>query len=475
MLLNGLNLTDDEKLFQKTLDTLRGVLGRPSHHPVSSQRVTRNSVILESLAQKIRANESKLAHMMVEQTHRPLASCLTEVRRSVQTLEKTRDAAHKLCEPRAYDFSDALQGGHTSLSQRFTYAPLFAITPFNFPLNLTLHKIAPAIALGVPFICKPPLQSLELFSLINDWLVECGLESDSFAFYFASNEGVSRALDRLPAPLISFTGSRQVGFQLKQKYWDRRLILELGSTATSIVCNDVPKWELERLSQDLAKSAFGNSGQSCISLQHLLLENDIADDLIAHLKYTASTLARERDPNSPETVVGPLVGRAAFDKALNLLNQALECGAQVWSAGEHNPVEHQLAPTIVIYPNTQARTLDQIRLTREEAFAPIVCVHRVPQNTNVEKLADLVQRFDANIHASIFTYQSKRARQFYETLPSRTVLWNEVPSWRADEMPYGGIQFSWNEGRLQNAGLLGDEGPYQTMLELTVERLFVLP
>ncbi|NBO38325.1 aldehyde dehydrogenase family protein [bacterium] len=475
MLLNGLNLTDDEKLFQKTLDTLSTVLNRPANHPVTSQRVTRNCGILEGLVHKLKTNESSIAQLMVEQTHRPLAGCLTEVRRSIQTLEKARDAAHKLCEPRAYDFSDALQGGHSAMSQRFTFAPLFAITPFNFPLNLTLHKIAPAIALGLPFVCKPPLQSLELFSLLNDWLIECGLESDSFAFYFASNEGVAKAMDRLPLPLISFTGSKQVGFQLKQKYWDRKLILELGSTAMGVVCNDVPKWELERLSQDLAKSGFANSGQSCISLQHLLLESDVCDDLISHLKHTASNIARSRDPKSLETLTGPLLGRAAFDKALDLLNQALECGAQVWSAGEHNPSEHHLAPTLVIYPNCQARTLDQIRLTREEAFAPLICIHKLPGNMSVDKLAELMQRFDANIHASVFTYQNKRARQLYEVVPSRSVLWNEIPSWRADEMPYGGVQLSWHNGRLQNAGLLGDEGPYQTMLELTVERLFVLP
>lgn len=475
MLLNGLNLTDDEKLFQKSLEVLRGILTRQVRSPVTSQRVMRNSGVLEKLADKLRNNEDKLAQMMVAQTHRPISSCLTEIRRSVQTLEKTRDAAHKLCEPRAYDFSDALQGGHTAMSQRFTYAPLFAITPFNFPLNLTLHKIAPALALGLPFVCKPPLQSLDLFSLLNDWLIESGADTDSFAFYFASNEGVAKALERLPAPLISFTGSRKVGFELKQKYWDRKLILELGSTALSLICQDVPKWELERLSQDLTRSAFGNSGQSCISLQHLLLENDICDDMIAHLKHSAANLARMRDPMSPETVVGPLIGRAAFDKALQLLNQALECGAQVWSAGEHNQNEHHLAPTLVIYPNIQSKTLEQIRLTREEAFAPIVCIHKVPNNTSGDKLNDILQKFDANIHASVFTYQNKRARQLYETLPSRTVLWNEIPSWRADEMPYGGVGLTWSDGHLQNAGLLGDEGPYQTMLELTVERLFVLP
>jgi len=475
MLLNGLNLTDDEKLFQKSVEVLRGVLSRPALSPVTSQRVTRNCVILANLAEKIASHEDKLARMMVAQTRRPLSACLNEVRRSVQTLNKTRDAAQRLCEPKAYDFSDALQGGHTAMSQRFTFAPLFAITPFNFPLNLTFHKIAPALALGLPFVCKPPLQSLELFTLINEWLVESGADADCFAFYFASNEGVAKALDRLPAPLISFTGSRKVGFELKQKYWDRKLVLELGSTAACVVCNDVPKWELERLSQDLARSAFGNSGQSCISLQHLLLENEICDDLVAHLRHTASTLARSRDPQSPDTVVGPLIGRAAFEKAMNLLNQALECGAEVWSAGEHNPTDHHLAPTFVIYPNASAKTLEQIRLTREEAFAPIVCIHRLANSTSAEKLADILQKFDSNIHASVFTYQSKRAKQLYEMTPARSVLWNEIPSWRADDMPYGGVGLTWSDGHLHNAGLLGDEGPYQTMMELTVERLFVLP
>ncbi|MEN9825447.1 MAG: hypothetical protein RI953_1192 [Pseudomonadota bacterium] len=475
MLLNGLNLTDDEKLFQKSLESLRSVLLQPARSPVTSQRVMRNCGVLEKLAEKLKTNEDKLARMLMEQSRRPIAACRTEVRRSIQTLEKTRDAAHRLCEPRAYDFSDALQGGHTAMSQRHTYAPLFAITPFNFPLNLTLHKIAPAIALGIPFICKPPLQSLELFTELNEWLVEAGANNESFAFYFASNEGVAKALERLPAPLISFTGSRQVGWHLKQKYWDRKLILELGSTSSALVCGDVPKWELERLSQDLARSAFGNSGQSCISLQHLLLENEICDDLISHLRHTALSLNRTRDPQSEDTLVGPLIGRAAFEKSMQLLNQALESGAQIWSAGEHNPSEHYLAPTLVIYPNTQSKTLEQIRLTREEAFAPIVCIHKLPGNISGEQLNDILQKLDANIHTSIFTYQNKRARQFYESVASRTVLWNEIPSWRADEMPYGGVALEWIDNHLQNSGLLGDEGPYQTMMELTVERLFVLP
>lgn len=475
MLVNGLNLTDDDKLFQKSLDSLGSVLKLHANLPVSLQRVTRNIGVLEALANKIKNNAQLLADLMVEQTHRPVSSCLTEVRRSVQTLEKCRDAAHKLCEPKAYDFSDALQGGHTALSQRFTFAPLFAITPFNFPLNLTLHKIAPAIALGLPFICKPPLQCLELFKVLNEWLIECGLEQEQFAFYFASNEAVSLALERLPVPLISFTGSRQVGFQIKQKFWDRKVILELGSTAACLVCGDVPNWELERLSQDLARSAFSNSGQSCISLQHLILEHDVSEDLVSHLKHAASALARDHDPKSPQTIVSPLIGRGAFDKTLSLLNQALEQGAQVWSAGEHNPLEHRLSPTLVVYPSAQERTLESINLTQEEVFAPVVCIHRLPRNASVEKTARMMQLFDSNIHASVFTYQSKKARQMFEILNSRTVLWNEVPSWRADEMPYGGSNFSWSDGHLQNSGLLGDEGPYQAMLDLTVERLFVLP
>lgn len=475
MLVNGLNLTDDDKQFQKSVDSLRNVLLRPASLPVSLQRVTRNLSLLEALAAKIKTHAQTLAELMVAQTYRPVSSCLTEIHRSVQTLEKCRNAAHKLCEPRAYDFSDALQGGHTALSQRFTFAPLFAITPFNFPLNLTLHKIAPAIALGLPFICKPPLQSLELFKMLNDWLEEIGLEPEQFAFYFASNEAVARALERLPAPLISFTGSRQVGLSLKQKFWDRKITLELGSTASCLVCSDVPNWELERLSQELARSAFGNSGQSCISLQHLILENDVSDDLVSHLKHAASAVARSQSPMEPDTVVAPLIGRAAFDKALSLLNQALEQGAQVWSAGEHNPVEHRLAPTLVIYPNAQERTLESINLTQEEVFAPVVCIHRLPRNTTPDKAARLMQQFDSNIHASVFTYQSKKARQIFESLQSRAVLWNEVPSWRADEMPYGGSLFNWSGSHLQNAGLLGDEGPYQAMLDLTVERLFVLP
>jgi acyl-CoA reductase-like NAD-dependent aldehyde dehydrogenase len=475
MLINDLNLTDDEKLFQKTLDSLSSVLKHPSYLPVNSKRFAQQGEILDRLAAKLEEQQNLLARLMVEQTHRPISACRMEIRRSIQTLEKTKAAALRACQPRGHDFSDALQGGHTAISQRFTFAPLFAITPFNFPLNLTLHKIAPAIALGLPFICKPPVQCLELFSLLNEWLIDCGVNAQSFALYFAPNELVSKALERLPAPLISFTGSRAVGLQLKQKFWDRRVILELGSTAAAVVCSDVPQWQLEQLSQDLARSAFGNSGQSCISLQHLLLEDDVCDDLISHLRQTASTIARYRDPNDENTLVGPLISRTAFNNALTLVNQALDCGAEVWSAGAHSPEDNYFAPTLVIYPNNKNKSLEQIRLTREEAFAPLVCIHRVPDQMAIEKCTDLIKRFDANIHASVYTYQSHRSRQLFETLPSRTVLWNDIPSWRADEMPYGGSYIEWAKGHFQHSGLLGDEGPYQTIMELTMERLFVLP
>jgi acyl-CoA reductase-like NAD-dependent aldehyde dehydrogenase len=449
----------------------KALMNREFRGPIDVRTLPRAQKLLENLAKRLAdANWKKqLSEAMSHEGKRPKALCELEVVRSVQTLEKTKEALQSLVDLRALDFSDAVQGGHKALLQRFPLGPLFAISPFNFPLNLSLHKIAPAMALGIPFVCKGPEQNPVTFQLLENCLQEAGLGSENHLLLVASGKLTSRLLEEFCFPLISFTGSYAVGTSLKKAYWDRKVILELGSTAAALLCQDVPRWELEKLTQSLCKSAFAQAGQSCISLQHLFVEKELLEDTTGLLKITASQMAAKKDLSDVQTLVSPLVHAGAFSKALELVNDAKAHGAEVWSAAPHDEALNHFAPTLVFIPE---RACASLRLFREEVFAPVLCVHSIAspekgQEHSPSLLKKALDSVDANIHASVFSYNAKRVNALFEVAPGHCLLWNEVPSWRADAMPYGGT--------LGASGLVGEEGPMSTLKEYTWERMLVLP
>ncbi len=444
-------------------------------HAVNAQWVQRRRPLLQSPSRILAREEETLARLLSEEGRRPITLCRTEARRAVQTVAKSEEALVRLAEPRALDFTDALQGGHHALAQRFTSGPLFAIVPFNFPLNLALHKIAPALALGLPFVCKGPAQNPRTMEHLARLLVEAGVPTEDFLIFQADNDSAERLLATTLFPLVSFTGSKRVGLHLKKTFWDRKVILELGSTAAVVLCDDVPRWELESMSQKLAASAFGQAGQSCISLQHLFLEPENAGDFLSYFKDAASRLAAHWAPSDPETVCCPLVSPAAFDKVSELLADAQAKGATVWRAGLARPDDSYHPPTLVQLPPPaqSSKGFEAIRLLTEEVFGPVACVHMLPAGLDGRSLAARLGVVDANIHASVFTYDGAKAKGLWEQAACHTLLWNEVPSWRADAMPYGGTLGA-HAGAV-HAGLVGDEGPLYSMQEYTWERLLVLP
>ncbi|MCA2960592.1 MAG: aldehyde dehydrogenase family protein [Silvanigrellales bacterium] len=468
------------------LTSARSVYGSFQARCIDAQWVASRRPRLQALARVVAEKEDTLVKLLSEEGHRPVSICRTEARRSVQTIQKTEEALVRLAEPRALDFSDAAQGAHAAMAQRFTCAPLFAIVPFNFPLNLALHKIGPALALGIPFVCKGPVQNPKAMQLLAECIEKAGFPTESFLLFQSEPETAEALLESVPFPLLSFTGSRRVGLHLKKKFWDRKVMLELGSTAAVVLCDDVPRWELELISQSLARSAFAQGGQSCISLQHLFLEPDVAGDLVSYLKDAATRLADRNDLADEETLCSPVVSLDAAEKVASLLADATQKGATVWSPPSpvaRNADPRDIPPTLVFMPPLAEGTLHtgMPKLLLEEAFGPIVCIHRLAAAADTKTLAAALATVDANIHASIYTYDSKRAKALFEASACHALLWNEVPSWRADAMPYGGTLTRRAEATLHglagstHTGLVGGEGPLYAMREYTWERLFVLP
>lgn len=480
----------ESPLLTQVVSAARNLCQKFEPRLIDAKWVASRTPLLHALAKGIAEHEDTLASLLSAEGQRPIAACRVEAKRSVQTLLKTIEALARLAEPRALDFSDAIQGGHHAFAQRFTCGPLCAIVPFNFPLNLALHKVAPALALGLPFVCKGPDQNSKTMALLAHLVEKAGVPSEDFLFFQSSPESAEALLEEVPFPLISFTGSQRVGLHLKQKFWDRKVMLELGSTAALLVCDDVPRWELEPLAQRIARSAFGQGGQSCISLQHLFLEPEVALDLISHLKDATTRLAEATDLSHPDTVCGPVVSKAAAAKIEDLLANAQQNGATLWrppgsphSAKPNHNDTHTPAhvpPTLVFLPQPPSLEASPLplRLLREEAFGPVLCIHRLPSGGHAKVRQAALASVDANIHASIFTYDAKAAKTLFEASTCHALLWNELPSWRADAMPYGGTvarSLTRTCAPLGHTGLVGGEGPLYAMQEYTWERLFVMP
>lgn len=423
--------------------------------------------ILKTFANILARESDALAHQMSHESHRPIALCVTECHRAVETINKTMHAACTLAKPEVLDFSDALQGGAWATAERFSFSPLFAIVPFNFPLNLALHKIAPAIALGLPFVCKPPSQHVELWKRVHAMLVEAGVDTQRFLVWAANNNQVEAVLEAIPFGLISFTGSTKVGLQLKEKFPRRRFILELGGTAASFVL-DHPN--LEAVAGALAKSAFAQAGQSCISTQHIFVEQGSFDVFSSHFKAATEQLTRHTAPDDWETVCSALVDEKSYQKTQNIIQNARVFGFEIFQASETTRQPNYIPPTVLICEDASQISHAEIDFLREEFFSPVVTI--IPFCALNDAIA-LCQRFDANIHTSVYTENLLSLRSLFLRLPTRSLLHNMPPSWRADEMPYGGTDKMWPAFPHIHSGLIGNEGPLQTLAEYTMDRLLV--
>lgn len=423
--------------------------------------------VLKSIANILARESDALAEHISRESHRPISLCLTECQRAVETVKKTMDAVRVLAKPTVLDFSNALQSGAWATAERFSFSPLFAIVPFNFPLNLAFHKLAPALALEIPFVCKPPSQHIGLWKRVHDLLIEAGVDGDRFLVWAAKADQVEAVLESIPFGLVSFTGSTKIGLQLKEKFPRRRFILELGGTAACFVV-DSPN--LEAIAGELAKSAFGQAGQSCISTQHIFVEEGTLEVFSMHLKAATEKLSLHTAPDDKDTVCSALVDEKSFQKTQNIIQNARVFGFEIFQASETTRQPHYIPPTILFCEDASQISHAEIDFLREEFFSPVVTV--IP----FRKLDDAIavcKRFDANIHASAYTQDQLTLRTLFLGLPTRSLLHNMPPSWRADEMPYGGTDKLWPDFPNIHSGLIGNEGPLQTLTEYTIDRLLV--
>jgi acyl-CoA reductase-like NAD-dependent aldehyde dehydrogenase len=411
----------------------------------------RRAEILDRAAQLLDARTEKFARTIAEEAAKPIKTARVEARRAVSTFTFAAAEARRLAgDVVPIDAADVGEG-KLAFTLRVPVGVVAAISPFNFPLNLVAHKVAPAIAAGCPVVLKPASQTpLSALALAEMLLGECGLPAGHLNVVTGAGGTVGNALVDHPEPaLITFTGSPEVGWGIRARAPRKKVGLELGNNAPVII---EPDADHPGAAAKIAVAGFSHAGQSCISTQRIYVHETIADAFLAELVPRVEQLV-VGDPLDEATDVSALISPRERDRVRSWIDEAVAAGARVATGGtERNGM---LVPTVL------TDTKPDMKVCSLELFGPAVAVQTY---SDVDEAFRLANDTRYGLQAAIFTRDLPLALRAARALDFGGVLVNEVPTWRADQMPYGGVRDSGNTR----------EGPHYAVREMTETRLVVL-
>ena len=407
------------------------------------------STILHKIADGIRQRHQEFASTMCQEAGKPIKTARIEVDRGVYTFQVAAEEASRIYGE--YIPLDTLETttGRWGLCRRFPLGPVFAITPFNFPLNLVAHKVAPAIAAGCPLILKPapqtPVTALMLAEVVHD----AGWPEGALAVMPLSNDdaGLLVADDRIK--LLTFTGSAPVGWALKNKAGKKRVTLELGGNAGVIVHKDA---DLPYAAQRCVVGGFSYGGQTCISVQRIFVEESVFDRFTKLVVESVGKL-KSGDPSSDDTDVPPLIREEDAIRATEWINKAIESGARVLVGGKRRGA--------FVEPTVLTGTTPEMRVNCDEIFAPVVTIE--PYDDFNDALHQ-VNHSTYGLQAGLFTRDALLIQAAFNELEVGGLIVGDVPSFRVDQMPYGGMKDSG----------LGREGLRYSIEDMTERKLLVM-
>ncbi len=404
--------------------------------------------ILVRVAGYLGKRHEEVARTISEEAGKPLKAAKVEAARAMSTYTFSAVEARKLAGDVVPMDASQAGAGKLAFTMRLPIGVVGAISPFNFPLNLVAHKIAPALAAGCPVVLKPatatPLSALLLAELEQ----EAGLPPGWLNVLVGPAAEIGDVLvEDERVKLISFTGSGPVGWKLAERAPKKRVRLELGN-ATPVIVG--PGADLEEAAEKLAANAFSFAGQSCISVQRIYVDRERYDEFVAAFVPRVEAL-KVGDPGDEETDVGPLIDAENRDRVLEWIGGS---GGEVLTGGETTP-DGVLLPTVIGNPPRDAK------VSCEEVFGPVCTVTAVDSFDEAIELANATRY---GLQAGVFTSDIKLALAAAQRLEFGGVTVNEAPTFRADQMPYGGVKDSGNTR----------EGPAYTIREMTEERIVVL-
>ena len=406
--------------------------------------------ILVRVAGFLGRRHDEVAQTISAEAGKPLKAAKVEAARAMSTFTMAAVEARKLAgEMVPMDASQAGEG-KLAFTLRLPIGVVGAISPFNFPLNLVAHKIAPALAAGCAVVLKPASQTPFSALLLAELETEAGLPAGWLNVLVGPASEIGDVLvedERVRA--ITFTGSSEVGWKLAERAPRKRVKLELGNATPVIVEADS---DLDDAAAKLAANAFSFAGQSCISVQRVYVHRSRYDDLLGRFLPKVEALV-VGDPADESTDVGPLIDRDARDRVLAWIEEAREAGAEILTGGELDG--ELLRPTVIGNP------APDLKVACEEVFGP-VCT--VTAYDTLDEAIELANGTRYGLQAGIFTSNVKTALDAAHRLEFGGVTINEAPTFRADQMPYGGVKDSGNTR----------EGPAYAVRELTEDRLVVI-
>jgi acyl-CoA reductase-like NAD-dependent aldehyde dehydrogenase len=406
--------------------------------------------MLEALVAGVKERQAELAATIVAEGGKPITFARGEVSRGLMTLSLAAEEAERLGgEVLPLDLTRA-SAGRWGITRRFPLGPVLGITPFNFPLNLVLHKVAPALAAGNPIIIKPPsacpLTALKLAEIYQ----QANLPAGGLQVLPSTSALAETAVadERLKA--LSFTGSAAVGWDLKGKAGKKRVILELGGNAACIVDAGA---DLEWAAKRAAIGAYAHAGQVCIAVQRLLVHREVYEDFKAIFLATIEREILAGDPAVDTTIIGPMIDAKAAAKVREWVKEARDGGAHLVAG---NPGAGNHMPAMVLEGVSR-----EMKVWNQEVFGPVAVLAPFDDFSQALEMANDT---DYGLQAGVFTPNLAHAWQAFETLEVGGVIINDAPIFRVDNMPYGGAK----------ASGLGREGVRYAMEELSELRLMAL-
>jgi acyl-CoA reductase-like NAD-dependent aldehyde dehydrogenase len=411
----------------------------------------KRQAVLEHCVQRFRERYDELAMALCIEAGKPIKDSRGEVTRLIDTFKVAAQESVRI-DGEIVDLEISPRAkGYRGYVKRVPIGPCSFISPFNFPLNLAAHKVAPALAAGVPFVLKPASRTPVGALIIAEVLAETDLPKGAFSVLPAHRDGADLFTTDERFKLLSFTGSPAVGWDLKKKAGKKKVILELGGNAAAIVDGD-QGGKLDYVVERLAFGAFYQSGQSCIGVQRILIHASIYDALREKLIAKTKTL-KMGDPKDEATFVGPMISESESRRLAGWMESAVQAGAQIIAGGKVDGTMFE------------ATLLEGVRrdtdLYRKEAFGPVAILERF------DDFADALARVndsDFGLQAGVFTDSLANAHKAWDELEVGGVVINDVPSFRVDNMPYGGVKDSG----------LGREGVRYAIEDMTELRLMVM-
>jgi aldehyde dehydrogenase (NAD+) len=408
---------------------------------------------LDTVSRRLAERSEEVAALITAESGKPLKWARLEVVRAVSTFRWGAEEARRWSGTLQRLDTDPAATGRMALVRRAPRGPVLGIAPFNFPLNLVAHKVAPAIAVGAPIVVKPAPATPLVALLLGELLAETALPTGSWSVLPVPNDVAAQLVADPRLPVVSFTGSVPVGWSIRESAPRKHVTLELGGNAAVVVGPDQGDEEsLAWAASRIATFAMYQAGQSCISVQRVYAHRDVAGDLTQRVIEAVESL-NTGDPTDEKTDVGPLIDEDAARRVESWVTEAVADGARVLTGGVRDGAVY--APTVLSdVPSTA-------RVSRDEVFGPVVVLETIDSlDEGFTRVND--SRF--GLQAGVFTRDLQVAFRAAQVLDVGGVVIGDVPSFRADQMPYGGVKDSGT----------GREGVRSAMEDLTEERVLVL-